>query len=132
MKNENSVVSFMKLYNKILCLFKNDDDHYNIFINYNEKNNFFSIIIINETKKINAFYNAFTIDSKKASEFKNIIRNDFIKNHEIYLPYIQNDYENKTHIIKNHKFTLYIPITENEINDTFIAQKKALKKIKFR
>lgn len=128
MKKDNYVVSFMKLYSSVLQSFINDYDYYNININYDEENELFSISIFNETKHINAFYKDFILNLKNASTFKNIIRNDFIKKYKIYLPYIQNG-DDKFHVIKGYKFSLYIPILDSEIKDTDRAQKKALKKM---
>lgn len=125
MKKDNYVVSFMNLYSLVLHSFKDDCDYYNIIINYNIENNLFSVNVFNMSKNINAFYKDFVIDLKNACFFRDIIRDDFINNYKIYLPYVQND----IHIIKGYKFSLVVPIFKLDFDNTEKAQKKALKKM---
>lgn len=126
MKNKN-IVSFMNVYKCVLNCFLLDDDKYTINVLYD--NNSFNINIYNETKKINAFYKSMILSLEDSKFLKNCIRYDFINNYDIYLPYIYNYYEEKFHIIKNHKFILSINVLDNELDDLYKIQNKALKKM---
>ena len=126
MENKN-IVSFMNIYMCVLKDFSLDDDKYIIDVFY--KDGIFNLNIYNETKKINAFHKSMILCLEKSTELKNLIRNDFIDNHNISLPCIYNHYNKMTHVIKNYKFILNIDILENELDEMNISQRKALLKM---
>lgn len=126
----------INIYNVLMTLFKDDDNIYKILLDYKE--NRLSFQMTNDKNfTITKYVNCNKLEAAKAID---LIRNNFIFNHEIKLPqkgkisiklpdlnyysYIM------CHNIKNTKFNLYVTIrTKEDEKRMEIAQEKARKKI---
>lgn len=132
MEKVNSAVRFMKIYNLILDDLSYDSDSYVINVYYDIDSKIFSLDFFNDSKKMSIFHKNLFLELNEASELKSIIRSNFIKKYDIYLPCIYSCYGKTTHILKNHKFVLNIDILNCEFdameNSQEMAKKKMLQK----
>lgn len=146
MKNEN----IKRLVSQYLCnmrLLADDNKRYTIILNYNDMyNNLFLQICEGDNYSIiNKKNNSFKLiinaecDYLEASEAINIIRNDFIQNHNIAIPEIgpmpvriddTNYYYINCHHLRNTRFDFLVTLkTDNCFENAYIAQERAKRKI---
>lgn len=125
----------VKLYNFLMILFEDDQNIYKILLDYNRNKLAFEMTNNKNftiTKQVNC-------SKLEATEIMDLIRNNFIFNHDITLPQRgkisiklpdTNFYSYvMCHNIKNTKFDLYVVVRSKDDEDRMeIAQQKALKK----
>lgn len=125
----------IKIYNFAMNLFKDDDNIYKILLDYNKNTLTFEM----KNNKDFSITKQVSCNRIKATETIDLIRNNFILNHDITLPQRgkisiklpdTNFYSFvMCHNIKNTKFDLYVVIrTKEDEKRMEIAQEKAMQK----